>query len=302
MSLVSGHPGRFPKIGPIGNLDLKTALFGVSLVLVLFFVSVGQAQSIQYSRLQRNVIEKRLLQFAGNDRVREATLKRLFEEAGCTGEHLKEEQVKHADSPNVICTLPGSSNEVIVVGAHFDHVSTGSGIVDNWSGASLLPSLYQSLSASSRRHTFIFIGFTGEELGMVGSRFYVKQIPHDELAHIHAMIDMDTLGLGPTEIWVSNSDPSLVKLLAGAASALGLPVKGMNVDGVGDSDGSSFKRVKIPVITLHSVTSETLRILHSIRDDPAAIKLDDYYDTYSLIAGYLAVLDRKLDEKAEGTP
>ncbi len=60
----------------------------------------------------------------------------------------------------MICVLPGNSEKVIIVGAHFDHVSDGSGVVDNWSGASLLPSLYQALKDHPRKHTFIFIGFT----------------------------------------------------------------------------------------------------------------------------------------------
>ena len=110
---------------------------------------------------------------------------------------------------------------------------------------------------------------------------------------MQAMINIDTLGLGPTEIWVSNSDPNLVKLMSAVASAMKLPVSGMNVDGVGDSDGYSFKQRNIPIITLHSVTGDTLGILHTSKDNLAAIKLDDYYDSYKLIACYLAALDKK---------
>jgi hypothetical protein len=65
----------------------------------------------------------------------------------------------------------------------------------------------------------------------------------------------------------------------------------MNVDGVGNSDGDSFKRRDIPVITLHSVTNATLGILHSKNDNLSAIRRDDYYNSYKLIAGYLTVLD-----------
>ena len=102
-------------------------------------------------------------------------------------------------------SLPGSTPQVIVVGAHFDHVSEGDGVVDNWSGASLLPSLFQSLMGSARKHTFIFVAFTGEEEGLLGSAFYVKQLSKDQLSNIEAMINLDSLGLGPTEVWVSQS-------------------------------------------------------------------------------------------------
>jgi len=190
--------------------------------------------------------------------------------------------------------LPGTGDNAIVVGAHFDHVRAGDGVVDNWSGASLLPSLYQSLSSTPRQHTFIFISFTDEEKGFVGSSFYAKQLSKEEAARIQGMIDVDTLGLGPTEIWVSNSDPGLVKMLEALASTIQLPVNGMNVDGIGDSDGRSFKRRKIPIITLHSVTAQNLRIIHTDQDNLAAMNLDDYYDSYKLIAAYLVMLDAEL--------
>jgi hypothetical protein len=68
----------------------------------------------------------------------------------------------------------------------------------------------------------------------------------------------------------------------------------MNVDSFGNSDGQSFKARHIPIITLHSVTTETLKILHTKRDNLSVVKLDDYYDSYRLIAGYLAMLDSAL--------
>ena len=86
-------------------------------------------------------------EFGGDDAKREETLKRLFSESGCNGEHLSEQPVKHARRPNLICTLPGATDSIIVVGAHYDHVERGSGVVDNWSGASLLPTLLKSLSS-----------------------------------------------------------------------------------------------------------------------------------------------------------
>ena len=98
--------------------------------------------------------------------------------------------------PNVICVLPGKGMETIIVGAHFDHATEGDGIVDNWSGASLLPSLMESLKGTPRKHTFIFVGFTGEEDDLRGSEFYVKQIPAEQTAQLTAMVNMDSLGLG----------------------------------------------------------------------------------------------------------
>jgi hypothetical protein len=87
--------------------------------------------------VSRAVIESRLEQYRGNDRQRANTLKQLFSEAGCDEPHLSEPSVKGSKLPNVICVLPGGSGKVIIVGAHFDHVSEGHGVVDNWSGITI---------------------------------------------------------------------------------------------------------------------------------------------------------------------
>ena len=48
------------------------------------------------------------------------------------------------------------------------HEENGEGVVDNWNGASLLPSLFESLESQALRHTFRFIGFAEEETGLSG--------------------------------------------------------------------------------------------------------------------------------------
>lgn len=260
--------------------------------LFLGSTSTLAAQSRDFQQLPPQVIEGRLKQYNDSNPVREAVVKKMFSEAGCR--HVKEQPVQKSASPNVVCTLPGTGQGVIVVGAHFDHVQRGHGVVDNWSGASLLPSLFQSLSSKPHQHTFIFISFTDEEKGFVGSHAYVEGLSEEETGRIRAMINIDTLGLGPTEVWVHNSDPALVKELFATASAQNLPAREMNVDGAGDSDGRSFKARKVPVITLHSVTDETFSILHTDQDNISAVRLSDYYGSYQLIAAYLAALDSSL--------
>ena len=240
------------------------------------------------------VVEQRLKSYGGVDSDREATIKRLFQSAGCPEKQLLEQPVKGSKLPNVICTLPGSGDSVVVVGAHYDHVDAGDGVVDNWSGASMLPSLYEGLNAEPRKHTYVFVAFAGEENGLVGSHFYANNLTPDEVKKIDAMVNMDTLGLGPTEVWVSRSDQKLVGALHGLAQALKLPLSGMNVDGVGESDEESFLNRKVPTITIHSLTTETLRVLHSRRDNYSAIHFNDYYDTYRLLSGYLVLLDEGL--------
>jgi Peptidase family M28 len=246
----------------------------------------------------RAVIEKRLKSFATDNQARESIVRKWFAESGCAKPNLSEESVKPALPPNVVCVLPGETHEVIVVGAHTDRVpSAGDGVVDNWSGASLLPSLLFSLSAQKRHHTFVFAGFTGEERGLIGSEYYVDHLPADERAHIEAMVNMDSLGLTPTKVWASHADKALLDALSSVAAASKLPVSTVNVDKLGTTDSESFASYQIPRITLHSVTPDRMHILHSADDTMLAINLDDYYDSYRLIAEYLAYLDGVLTLK-----
>ena len=137
----------------------------------------------------------------------------------------------------------------------------------------------------------MFIGFSDEEEGFLGSRFYADHLTESELGSIQSMLNLDTLGLDSTRVWASKSSPDLVSLLDEVAASTKLPIDVMNVEDIGNSDGSSFRKHNVPVLTLHSVTPENLKILHSKKDKFSAIHLDDYYDSYNLIASYLVTLD-----------
>jgi len=265
-----------------------------ALAVLLFPVVLLSGIQVKLRAVKPELVQERLQGYRGNDTRREATLKGFFEAAGCTGGQLTEQAVKGLKQPNLICVLPGDTDSVIVVGAHYDHVNAGDGVVDNWSGASLLPSLYEALKEGSRRYTLVFAGFAGEEKGLIGSRYYVKNMPAEKLKKVRAMICLDTLGLGPTEVWVSISDKELIATIGSLAHAANLPVSRVDVDGVGMSDEEPFLAAKIPIIMFHSVSRNTLSILHTSRDNYKALKFDDYYTSYRLLSGYLNYLDQTL--------
>ena len=150
-----------------------------------------------------------------------------------------------------------------------------------------------SLNGVSVQHTFVFVAFTGEEAGMVGSKFYVKSLNSDQRAKLRAVVNLDTLGLAPSEVWTSHSDKQLVNDLFGVAQYLKVPLSAVNVDAVGTTDSESFVPLKVPRITIHSLTQKTPNVLHSSKDNMSAIAMGDYYDSYRLLAGYLAYLDGK---------
>ncbi len=127
----------------------------------------------------------------------------------------------------------------------------------------------------------------------MGSHFYAMQMTDQEIAKTDAMVNMDTLGLGPSAVWLSHSDKDLAGMLAAIGKQLKLPVSAVNVDQVGSTDSVQFSARNIPSITIHTLTQESwnARILHTEKDKMSAMRLDDYYQTYQLVSAYLAALD-----------
>jgi hypothetical protein len=266
--------------------------------LLAFF---AQAQ-ITFDPVKAEIVEARLKDVPRKNADRHQKLEQLFNSVNCVDEQIQKQAVKSSKIPNLICTLPGETNSVIVVGAHFDNEGSGSGVVDNWSGASLLPSIYQSLAKKKPKHTFRFIGFTDEEVGLVGSRYYADHLSNDDVALIQAMVNIDTVGLGPASVWVSRADKLLANAYAVVVGALNMPAIGMDIDKVGTTDSEPFRIRNIRSITIHSVTTQTLPILHTGRDRIDRINLEEHYKTYRLIMAYLTVLDTQLPISSGNSP
>jgi hypothetical protein len=97
---------------------------------------------------------------------------------------------------NVWALLPGTSSEVIVVGAHVDHLGPGyPGADDNASGVAMLLELARRLSArrGELQRSILFVFFTAEEEGLRGSRAFVAA-PPVPLARMTAMVNLDMVG------------------------------------------------------------------------------------------------------------
>lgn len=199
---------------------------------------------------------------------------------------------RESPSFNVIGILPGSDpklkNEAIVIGAHYDHLGLGGegsgslsartgihhGADDNASGVAGLIELARMLSAQKLKRTVVFIAFSGEEEGLIGSSYYVNH-PIVPLANTVAMINMDMIGrlkdkslivggVGTAQEWRSMIDrlnpPAgmTAKMLppptngtdvsAGATNVIREFALTLNEDGYGPSDHSSFYSKQVPVL------------------------------------------------------
>jgi hypothetical protein len=261
---------------------------------LLLAPGLAQAASIEIQAVPRETLEQRLVRFSKRNWTRERELRRIFEEAGCDADRVSEQRVTPQDPPNVACRLQGATDSTIVVGAHSDLRGGGQGVLDDWSGAALLASLFQTLRASIRQHTFIFVAFTREEHHMEGSRFYVRQLSTEQAGKIRAMVNLDCIGASSTAVRTEHADAGLLSTLYDVGREQRSAVR--NVDLVRSYDDAvQFRKRGIPTVSIHSLTGTTLCILHSRRDNLSVIDLDQYEATYRLIAGYLARLDLALE-------
>ncbi|GAA1968825.1 aminopeptidase PaaP [Nocardioides panacihumi] len=104
--------------------------------------------------------------------------------------------VKAIDDPNrsdwnvIADSKGGDPNNILVVDAHLDAIY-GAGMLDNASGSATILDIAQQLKNTNTRNKLRFIWFGGEELGLLGSEYYVETLPADELAKIKFDLDAD---------------------------------------------------------------------------------------------------------------
>lgn len=199
---------------------------------------------------------------------------------------------------NVVGTIPGSgdlANETIVVGAHYDHVGYGGfssmaqvkvptvhpGADDNGSGTTGLLELARRMAKTRNDapgtpcRRFVFIAFSGEELGLYGSLHYCKE-PLFPLDKTKAMLNIDMIGkLRPDK--TTNKDRLLIQGTGTAKEFEGLLDQwngnpGFSFQkqksGFGPSDHNSFCAKKIPVLFFWTDVHEDY---HSPTDTPDRI-------------------------------
>jgi hypothetical protein len=260
-------------------------------IALLFIAMCGNctAQKVKFVAAEKADVLQRVKDPPGSDEDRAARIRELFTEAGCTGNHLSEQPVEGGSAPNIVCELRGESDESVIVGAHYDRASSAGRPLDNWSGAALLPGLYQCLRNQKRHHSFIFVAFADRGDELVGARYFAGHLTTAALRNTEAMINLDILGLSPTKVWASHSDKDLIHALVVMVYALKLPASQIEMEGSGSTDSDPFALRQIPQITIHSLTQQTVA-----GGGSTSFRPNNYYDTYRLLCGYLAYLDLTL--------
>lgn len=188
---------------------------------------------------------------------------------------------------NVIGMLKGTgeSESFIVLGGHYDHLGTGkfgslfnrkgtivhNGADDNASGTAGVLELAQYFNEYPTKKSLLFIAFSGEEMGLLGSQYFVEH-PTVPLDKIMAMINMDMIGRLKNNkllIFGTGSSNSWRDLIA-EANRDSLTIE-MIPSGTGASDHTSFYNQQIPV--LHYFT-DTHADYHRPSDDAEYINAE----------------------------
>jgi hypothetical protein len=207
---------------------------------------------------------------------------------------------------NVIGILPGRDpvlrNQTVVLGAHYDHLGLGgfgsldpdstglvhNGADDNASGVAGLIQVAARLAASPPARTVVFIAFSGEELGLLGSAHYVKE-PIYPLAATLAMVNLDMVGRlrnGRLIVYGARSAKEFPALLDSLNWYAGFDLRAQG-DGYGPSDQSSFYAAKRPVLHLFTDLHEDY---HRTTDDWQKVNLDGLKRVADFTLGLITAL------------
>lgn len=207
---------------------------------------------------------------------------------------------------NVCGVVPGTDGalkkEYLVFGAHYDHVGLGSfgsrkpnssgqvhnGADDNASGTSALLELIEAFAKKPARRSVLFLAFSGEERGLLGSKAWVKT-PTVPLKSVAAMLNLDMVGRSKDKylfIGGLNTGTGFEKLVRDAAKPFGFALE-LHGGGHGPSDHDSFYSQKVPAMFFFTAEHEQY---HTPDDDVPLINVADE----ALIARLAYRMGRKL--------
>jgi len=205
---------------------------------------------------------------------------------------------------NVIGYIDNGAAHTIVIGAHYDHLGYGdegslyrgekaihNGADDNASGTAALIELARYVKVSGlKKNNYLFIAFSGEEKGLLGSNYFVKH-PTIDLKSVSYMLNMDMVGrLKPDEkVLIINGSGTTArwKTLLDSVSVDNIKLKETE-SGVGPSDHTSFYLQDIPVLHFFSGTHSDY---HKPSDDEDKINYEGAVSITVIIKNILQKTD-----------
>ncbi|MFG2536709.1 M28 family metallopeptidase [Streptomyces sp. NPDC048511] len=155
---------------------------------------------------------------------------------------------------NLIADWPGGDpNKVLMAGSHLDSVTSGAGINDNGSGSAavLETALAVSRAQLAPDKHLRFAWWGAEELGLVGSKYYVNNLATAERSKLAGYLNFDMIGSPNPGYFVYDDDPVIEQTFKDYYAGLSIPTE-IETEGDGRSDHAPFKNAGVPVGGLFS--------------------------------------------------
>ena len=176
-----------------------------ALSLCLLVMLPARPASIAIAPMKEVDVAKALALNTPDNHERYLRLHKLFDFAGCSQAFMQEMKISHAAEPNIVCTIPGTltpasgpdAQRVIVV-ARYDHIGSGSGAIDNWSGAAMLPLVFASVLPGYREHTIQFVATFGSN----GLRTFLKSLSRQQKESATVLLSLRDLGMEAARVGV----------------------------------------------------------------------------------------------------
>lgn len=206
---------------------------------------------------------------------------------------------------NVLAYIDNQAENTIIIGAHYDHLGYGSegslhrgdkeihnGADDNASGVAVMLDLAGKLKTANSSNNYLFMAFSGEEMGLLGSNYFTKNATLD-LSKANYMINMDMVGRlkqdSTLAVYGVGTSPRWKQTLS--ATNPGFKIV-ENESGVGPSDHTSFYLQDIPV--LHFFTGQH-DDYHKPGDDTEKLN----YEGMDAISNYIFDVITELDKSGK---
>lgn len=197
------------------------------------------------------------------------------------------------DSWNVVGVIPGSDlvlkEEVIVLGAHFDHIgiqqaidgdSIANGANDNAAGSAIMLELARNLKQVNNKRTILVAFFTGEEKGLWGSKHLAERLK-DHDVNVVSMLNFEMLGLAMNRDYMTYltgyDESNLAEIINGLAGEplVGKLAKAEEYQLFKRSDNYPFYMAyKIPSQSFSSFDFENYEYYHHVKDEAQFMDLD----------------------------
>ncbi len=255
-----------------------------------FALNVIAQETVSVPIVSEESIQKDVEKVDCDNDKRLDSVKKLFIEKGAIEKDI--EIIDHENVKNLIVTKKGKTDEIVVLGAHYDKTDVGCGAIDNWTGIVIIANVFQTMKFFETNKTYKFVAFGREEDGLVGSRAMVKDIPKDDRINYCAMVNLDSFGFTYPQAMKNISTNSLIDLAEETAKDFKIPFGRAGIE-FASSDSASFRSKGIPSISLHGLSGKWDNFLHTTNDSLKNIKYTSVYIGYNVTLRMLAKIDVK---------